>query len=313
MFHPVRSTTPLIMASAWLLMAVSARPLAPKADMNNGGAAFAPLVTLQPYVTKAELTDLENGFMEHILAGPDAAHLEAIEQPDSYIKWQDLKDLLDTLIAHEAVKADMHGVRVLYGLTENAGSGPKYRFAYAVQLVSLYRQGTDFPTYKVEVPADPKYFCSVGMGSLTPITAPWTPGDLYGSKTCIKRYQEIGTGKAGVPNLFVDGFDTRSYTFSWEDELQKLYAANAGGGATYLQVRCTAEPLVVNKIGRYDIRHHLCAVMLDASMEQMISDVPLSDPFAMKAADIGSPCPALCGTICFYPHGVEVVKDWDKP
>ena len=281
--------------------------------MNTSSAALAPLVTLQPYVSKTELLDLEDGFKQFILAGPDAAHLDPIAQPNTYIKWQDLKDLMDDLIAHEPVKAEMHGVRVCYGLTENVGSGPKYRFAYAVQLVSLYSQGADFPTYKVELPSDPKYFCSVGMGGLTAITTPWAPGDLYGSKTYIKRYQEIGTGKIGAPNLAVEGFDTRSYTFSWEDELEKLYAANAGRGATYLQFRCTAEPLVVNKIGRYDIRHHLCALLLDPSLGQMISDDPLSDPFTLKACDIGSPCPSLCGIICFYPHGMEVVKDWDKP
>lgn len=284
-----------------------------------GGTGFVPasrerdqprmsLPMVDQNVDRTSLDLAQAAFKVGFKAGDDTANLHEIKQTSSYVRWKDLRDTLDRLIAKEPPPAGVvgHGVMVLYGLVKDATDND-YEFVTALKLVTFCQQGQSAEVYKVVEPDS--YYTVHADGTLSgPTTGTWQPGVLYFAKTYARRYHQPQTSPGGPLEQVIRDFDTQSFTFQWEKELTELESDNRSLKATYLQFRCMSEPLITNTYGYYNLRHHLCAVMLDEDRTALISDSGNDGiRFKERAADVGSPCPEYCGVAYFPAHGISVV------
>ncbi len=184
----------------------------------------------------------------------------------------------------------IRGLEFYYGL--DTESNP-HRLVLAVQFVMLLPQededasSDEYDRYYYS----PRKFFAIEKNKLVSIDSA-----VWWNKYAVNYAQHVkidhdGNGSADA----LDANDRKAYLMNWDKAVEVMIANNPF--TQYVLVEHTAENMNAHGVVPKDWRHHLAMVAADGSYQRIIDDVPApsTHPYTGKGADLGSPCPPLCG------------------
>lgn len=259
-----------------------------------GGPGTAPIITDDRQVSQQHLQCVRDSFASYFHGGSSTTRHTTIGPAHVDVEWSSLKKTVDaTSASGDTVRA----VRIHYGLKTSA-SPHDYQFTIGVEVVRLLRSGGD--NWR-ELPVQDAFYTVDGSGELhAAVSSGWGDDEVYFEHTFLRRASDITN--FGKLNPIVD---TRNFMFPWENELLPLHDDNSGCDG--IRFVCITEPGERDGAIDKNMRHHLCAVALDSGTELVNNRaIDTAHPFLNKAADVGCPCPSICGPFAFPQHGIEV-------
>ncbi len=215
-----------------------------------------------------------------------------IEQPMMKV----LKDKLIALVQGPGITSGSErGLKVHYGLKSITNGA--FEFTFGLQMVEL--KPTPDPLVWDVIEHGP-FHTVTGSGDVdgNTLLENWQDGKDYWTKTEVKRLE------TGPFQHIQKDMDTDGFILQWDKGLAKMIAQN--GDARYVRFYCIAEPNIqTNGHGEADYRHHLCAVSLDPSANDILGSVQQpTGVFTRSGVDLGTPCPPRCKKAFYPPYGI---------
>lgn len=259
-------------------------------DPGGGG----PPITDDRQVTQQQLKCVRDSFATYFHGGSSTTSNTGIVPAQVDVVWSSLAATVNAVtVGTDTVR----GVRIHYGLAPSS-SPYDYQFTMGVEVVRLVRASGD--NWQV-LPVEGSFFIVDGNHELQATDrSRWGDDEVYFEHAFVRR-----TSTATSFDVMNDAVDTRNFLFQWEEELLPLHDDNSTCNG--IRFVCIAEPGERDGDIDKNMRHHLCAVALNGGTELVNNDAPVSGhPFRNKAADIGCPCPALCGNALLPEHGTAL-------
>jgi hypothetical protein len=257
----------------------------------------APAQYLTRQVKKCELDMMRSDFASFFKSGPSETALAAISPAQVDINWNKLDSLVDlTLSASGGTK---RAVWVHYGI--KAGNPPSTpdQVSYGFSVAELTDPSSDQVEWNVRDIAG-HFFVLNAQGVLTDVTSinNWNDDEAYVARVQLRRASDVAVADA---EKVQSGFDTRAYLMQWDDELVKLMTDN-GNPPTIRFAAIAIQKELSNGI-QYDLRDHVAAIAVDAQGNELVKNDPLVSgaPWRYRAADVGTPCPTICGPKVRFP------------
>jgi hypothetical protein len=297
----MRNSTRYIHASAWVLLLSALFACGDRSGPNSSESLAAGQ---QEQKEKDGIVSITS-YRPQV---PEKEYLCMISDHQTYVR-NDINnnqlhpDRIDTLSINEIEnglptadpkKNYSRGLEFYYGL--EAGSR---RLVLAVQFVKLFHHSTDpntgAKTYR-RVAYDPAKTYAISNSKLIP------KDSLGWCSDYTNRYLnnvQIDHDGDGIPEP-INVNDRRAYVMSWDSSIAMMIEHNPA--MQYLFVEHTAENMSPVGSTPQDWRHHLTAVTTDGSYRRIIdnANAPLTKPYTAKGADLGSPCPPLCGELITF-------------